>query len=114
MKGGDNMSAIGDVIEDYIDNKIDETIEDKVNENVDNSYVVQDLRTDVDDLKSQIENFDENAIAQMVVDTIVSKMIGGEKQVYQTAYVTKLVNRVNELEQEIHSLKNPKPTAINE
>ena len=38
------MSAIGDVIEDYIDNKIDETIEDKVNENVDNSYVVQDLR----------------------------------------------------------------------
>ncbi len=108
------MSAIGDVIEDYIDNKIDETIEDKVNENVDNSYVVQDLRTDVDDLKSQIENFDENAIAQMVVDTIVSKMIGSEKQVYQTAYVTKLVNRVNELEQEIHNLKNPKPTAINE
>jgi cell division protein FtsB len=50
----------------------------------------------------------------MVVDTIVSKMIGGEKQVYQTAYVTKLVNRVNELEQEIHNLKNPKPTAINE
>ena len=108
------MSAIGDVIEDYIDNKIDETIEDKVNENVDNSYVVQDLRTDVDDLKSQIENFDENAIAQMVVDTIVSKMIGSEKQVYQTANVTKLVNRVNELEQEINNLKNPKPTAINE
>ena len=45
------MSAIGDIVEDYIDNKIDETIEDKVNENVDNSYVVQDLRI-VDDLKS--------------------------------------------------------------
>ena len=108
------MSDIGETIESFITDKVEEIIDDKVNECVDNSYVVQDLRNDVDDIRSQVEGFDENAIAQMVVDTIVSKMIGGEKQVYQTAYVTKLVNRINELEQEIHSLKNPKPTAINE
>jgi polyhydroxyalkanoate synthesis regulator phasin len=108
------MNDIGETIESFIIDKIEETIDEKVNESVDNSYVVQDLRNDVDDIRSQVENLDETAIAQVVVDTMVSKIIGDEKKVYQTAYVTKLVNRVNELEQEIHNLKNPKPTAINE
>ena len=115
------MSDIGETIESFIIDKVEEVIDEKVSENVDNSYVVQDLRNDVDDIRSQVENLDETAIAQVVVDTIVSKLIGDDSAVYKKSVVKNLQqevaskqSQINELLDKVSNLENPTPKASNE
>ena len=108
------MSYIGETIESFIIDKVEEVIDEKVSENVDNSYVVQDLRNDVDDIRSQVENLDETAIAQVVVDTIVSKIIGDDSAVYKKSLGKGLQEQIVELKTKVHNLENPTPKASNE
>lgn len=108
------MSDIGETIESFITDKIEEVIEEKVNESIENSYTVSDLRNDVDDIRSQVENLDETAIAQVVVDTIVSKIIGDDSAVYRKSLVKGLQEQIVELKTKVSNLENPTPKASNE
>ena len=108
------MSDIGETIESFISDKIEEVIDEKVNESIENSYTMSDLRNDVDDIRSQVENLDETAIAQVVVDTIVSKIIGDDSAVYRKSLVKGLQEQIVEIKTKVSNLENPTPKASNE
>ena len=68
--------SIEEAITDYVNEQVSNTITEEVETALDNSYVISDLRSEVEDLERRVNKLDGSDIVQDVLTQVVEKLVG--------------------------------------
>ena len=67
---------IQEAITDYVNEQVSNTITEEVETALDNSYIISDLRSEVEDLERRVNKLDGSDIVQDVLTQVVEKLVG--------------------------------------
>ena len=94
---------IQDAITEYVDERVVESIKEEVESSIDESYIIQDIRNDVEGLLSREDEL-VNQVVKQVITKLASTLDGYE--LVSNSTIDRLNQKVEELNKQLSEKKD--------